>query len=73
MRRTVVMLGASAALVTASASRAQTVASSRAQASATQDSVMARIRVEAQERSQLYPLAQTLMDSIGPRLTGSVR
>src|SRR5215207_1252109 len=27
---------------------------------------------EAQQRSQLYPLAQTLMDSIGPRLMGSI-
>jgi len=36
------------------------------------DSTIAKIQREAQERSQLYPLAQTLMDSIGPRLAGSI-
>jgi carboxypeptidase Q len=42
------------------------------QAPAATDSVIARIQREGQDRSQLYPLAQTLMDSIGPRLAGSV-
>ncbi|AHG93363.1 peptidase M28 (plasmid) [Gemmatirosa kalamazoonensis] len=37
----------------------------------TGDSVIARIYDEGMRRSQAYPLAQTLMDSIGPRLTGS--
>src|SRR3954468_3719845 len=45
---------------------------SHAQAPAGRDSVMSRIPIEAQERSRLYPLAQTLMDSIGPRLMGSI-
>jgi carboxypeptidase Q len=35
------------------------------------DAVLARIRAEGMERSQLEPLAQTLMDSVGPRLTGT--
>ena len=35
------------------------------------DSVIRKIRIEGHDRSQLYPLAQALMDSIGPRLTGS--
>jgi len=43
----------------------------RAQAPALQDSVMSRIQREEREHSQLYPLAQTLLDSIGPRLVGS--
>ncbi|HEU4721335.1 MAG TPA: M28 family peptidase [Gemmatimonadaceae bacterium] len=43
-----------------------------AQSAAPRDSVIARIRREAEQRSQLYPLAQTLLDSIGPRLVGSV-
>ena len=64
MRRTLLSLTASAALL-APAVRliAQTTA---------RDSVLARIRLEAEQRSQLYPLAQTLLDSIGPRLIGSV-
>src|SRR5690349_21629987 len=43
-----------------------------AQSADARDSVMARIRAEAEQRSRLYPLAQTLLDSIGPRLTGSI-
>jgi carboxypeptidase Q len=35
------------------------------------DEVIERIRVEATQRSQLRPLAQVLLDSIGHRLTGS--
>jgi carboxypeptidase Q len=34
--------------------------------------VIQKIWAEGNERSQLYPLAQILLDSIGPRLTGSV-
>src|SRR4051812_43669670 len=45
---------------------------SPAQPPVPRDSVIARIPLEAEQRSQLYPLAQTLLDSIGPRLTGSV-
>jgi hypothetical protein len=35
------------------------------------DPVIQKIRIEGMEKSQIYPLAQTLLDSIGPRLTGS--
>lgn len=35
------------------------------------DSILQRIWIEGTERSQIQPLAQVLMDSIGPRLTGS--
>src|SRR2546430_1500689 len=35
------------------------------------DPVIQRIWVEGKDKSQLYPLAQALLDSIGPRLTGS--
>ena len=65
MRRTLIALTLSAGLL-ASARSAQS------QTLAGQDSVIAKIRIEEQQRSQLYPLAQTLMDSIGPRLTGTV-
>ena len=65
MRATVAVLTVSAALLAGATA-------SRAQATARQDAVMSRIQREAQERSQLYPLAQTLMDSIGPRLVGSI-
>lgn len=45
--------------------------SARAQGLVAADPVLARIREEATERSTLYPLAQALLDSIGPRLTGT--
>jgi hypothetical protein len=64
MRATLVAITMSAALL-AGASDA------RAQSDAARDAVMARIQREEQEHSQLYALAQTLMDSIGPRLVGS--
>ncbi|MFQ5890475.1 MAG: M20/M25/M40 family metallo-hydrolase [Gemmatimonadota bacterium] len=35
------------------------------------DPVLRAIWTEGMEKSQLYPLAQVLLDSIGPRLTGS--
>ncbi len=41
------------------------------QASASSDAVVQKILVEERDRSQLYLLAQELLDSIGPRLTGS--
>jgi hypothetical protein len=65
MRRTLLLLAAGASLL-APATR------TAAQRTAARDSVIARIRAEAEERSRLYPFAQTLLDSIGPRLTGSV-
>jgi carboxypeptidase Q len=42
-----------------------------AQTFATDEPVLSRIWTEGTERSQVYPLAQVLMDSIGPRLTGT--
>ncbi len=42
-----------------------------AQTFATEDAVLEQIWEHAMNRSQLEPLAQTLLDSIGPRLTGS--
>jgi carboxypeptidase Q len=41
------------------------------QESASKDPAIQRIWVEERESSQLYPLAQELLDSIGPRLTAS--
>jgi hypothetical protein len=42
-----------------------------AQNFATDNAVLRQIWDEGMNRSQLYPLAQALLDSIGPRLTGS--
>ncbi len=42
-----------------------------AQTFPTGDTVISRIWSEAMEHSQVYPLAQALLDSIGPRLPGS--
>ena len=39
--------------------------------SAVQDSVLRLLWVIAMDSSRVYPLAQTLLDSIGPRLTGT--
>ena len=44
----------------------------QSQTSATNDPVIQKIWVEGRDKSQLYPLAQELLDSIGPRLTGSI-
>ena len=46
-------------------------ATAQAQALATEDPVIRRLWTEGMERSQAPALAQTLTDSIGPRLTGS--
>ncbi|CAN5796551.1 M28 family metallopeptidase [soil metagenome] len=62
MKRTLVWVGA---LVVAAGTPVQ------AQTFSTQDPVLQRIWTEGMENSQLYPLAQTLLDSIGPRLTGT--
>jgi carboxypeptidase Q len=43
----------------------------QAQTSASNDPVIQKIWVEERDKSQLYPLAQELLDSIGPRLTAS--
>ena len=64
MRRTLAGLSAAALVVSAAPARSQAAPGS--------DSVLQRIAREGRERSELYPLAQTLMDSIGPRLVGSV-
>jgi carboxypeptidase Q len=61
--RPLLMLAAALAVVEAAPARAQTLA--------TDDAVLRRIWTEAMERSTLEPLAQALLDSIGPRLTGS--
>ena len=50
---------------------ALSVPPAQAQTFAVDDPVLRRIWQEGMEHSQLYPLAQTLLDSIGPRLTGS--
>ena len=50
-------------LITSNATHAQT--------STRVDSVLHAIRVEAIEKSDVYSLAQPLIDSIGSRLTGS--
>src|SRR5712692_6867946 len=42
-----------------------------AQTAANIDPVIHKIWSEGMDHSQIYPLAQTLLDSIGPRLTGS--
>ena len=65
MRRTLLRLAACASLF---APATQVIA----QQTGARDSIIARIRGEAEQRSQLYSLAQTLLDSIGPRLTGTV-
>jgi carboxypeptidase Q len=63
-RWTVAVLGA-ALLVAAPA------APGAAQDLATDDPVIRALWEEGMERSQVYPLGQVLLDSIGPRLTGS--
>ncbi|MBA3343586.1 MAG: M20/M25/M40 family metallo-hydrolase [Gemmatimonadaceae bacterium] len=50
-----------------------TTATNRARAQTTPraDSMIARIRAEGTDRSQLYRISQVLSDSIGPRLSGT--
>lgn len=62
------MLGALAAAAVAFAASPEVL---RAQRFATDDPVLRAIWEEATSRSRLEPLAQALLDSIGPRLTGS--
>ena len=57
------MAALGAALLTATPAGAQSFAPG--------DSILQKIWTEANDRSQLRPLAQVLLDSIGPRLTGS--
>ena len=47
------------------------VTSAPSQTFASDDPVIRKIWAEGMNKSQLYPLAQELLDSIGPRLTGS--
>ena len=56
---------------TSAAAQQPTAAPSAPPAWTSQDPVLQRIWDEGMNRSQVQPLAQTLMDSIGPRLTGS--
>src|SRR5687768_27271 len=46
-------------------------ASAPTQVHATVDAALRALWAEGTDRSQLSPLAQTLMDEIGPRVTGS--
>ena len=50
-----------------------TAASATAQTFTTDDPILQRIWVQGMENSHAYRLAQTLLDSVGPRLTGSPR
>ncbi|MBV9880403.1 MAG: M20/M25/M40 family metallo-hydrolase [Gemmatirosa sp.] len=59
------------ALPAARAAAQPTLALPLSSSAPTGDSVVARIYEEGMRRSQLVPLAATLLDSIGPRLTGS--
>ena len=43
----------------------------QSQTSTSNDPVIQKIWVEERDKSQLYPIAQELLDSIGPRLTAS--
>jgi hypothetical protein len=64
MKRTVLTLALGAgALAVATPAAAQTFP--------TEDAVIRRIWEEGMQNSQTYPLAQALLDSIGPRLVGS--
>ena len=47
--------------------------SASSQTIASNDQVIRKIWVERMDKSQLFPLAQELLDSIGPRLTGSLQ
>ena len=47
------------------------VSSAGAQAAGATDLVLRRILDEGMQRSRLEPLAHSLLDSIGPRLTGT--
>ena len=47
------------------------IQTARAQGLALPDPVLEAIWIEAMENSSFEPMAQVLLDSIGPRLTGS--
>jgi carboxypeptidase Q len=64
MRRVLVGVGAVVALVGGAVAL-------EAQSFPTSDAVLARIWQEGMDRSQVEALAQTLFDSLGPRLTGA--
>ena len=61
-KRVILMLAAMALIVPASVD---------AQTMATDDPVLSQIWDLAMNQSRIEPMAQTLLDSIGPRLTGS--
>ncbi len=65
MRSSRFLLAAMAASLTAASAAAQTFT--------TDDPVLRSIWVEGMDNSHAYRLAQTLLDSVGPRLTGSPR
>jgi carboxypeptidase Q len=60
-----------ARLALAASLLAATTAAANAQTFATDDPVLRRIWTLGMDSSRTYPLAQALLDSIGPRLTGS--
>ena len=64
-------LAALAIALASSAPAARAQPGGSAQGFATPDPVVRSIFAEGMERSETYALAQTLLDSIGPRLTGS--
>jgi carboxypeptidase Q len=59
------------ALLLTTTSVALAAAPAAGQDVAVDEEVLERIRVQGMEGSRIYELGQTLMDSIGPRLTGS--
>ncbi|MCH7775063.1 MAG: M20/M25/M40 family metallo-hydrolase [Gemmatimonadetes bacterium] len=66
MRRSLLPLLAAAGIMSS-------ITTARAQTFTTENPVLQRIWAEGMENSHAYRLAQTLLDSIGPRLTGSPR
>ncbi len=66
MRRSLLPLLAAAGIMSS-------ITTARAQTFTTNNPVLQRIWAEGMENSHAYRLAQTLLDSIGPRLTGSPR
>ena len=70
-RRAARLLSAAHLLAAAHLVAAVQARSARAQALPGDDPVLQAIREEATERSRLEPLAQALLDSLGPRLPGA--
>jgi hypothetical protein len=71
MKRTLPFALAAACALATHPSRAQQQTAPAAPAWTSSDPVLQRIWDEGMNRSHVQPLAQALMDSVGPRLTGS--